>query len=237
MKEQSINYQLNPQAKWHLIRIGHEKTPVILVDNFLADLAHMQTIAAQANFIQEQQTYYPGVRAALPDEYVAFVLSQLKPVICKYYAIEQNRPVKSDSCYFSLVAKPSQQLTPEQCIPHFDALNPKQFAIMHYLNSGEYSGTGFFRHKPTGYENIHQQNIQHYQAVQQDQAVAWGRAEKQYINSSTDEYELLGSIAYKSNRLVVYPGTLLHSGLIDETKDLSTDPKSGRLTANIFAAF
>lgn len=45
----------------------------------------------------------------------------------------------------------------------------------------------------------------------------------------------MGKIDYRPNRLLIYPGTLLHSGLIDAGTDLDTSPLSGRLTVNIFA--
>jgi hypothetical protein len=32
----------------------------------------------------------------------------------------------------------------------------------------------------------------------------------------------------------MYPGYLLHSGLIDPSRDIATDPARGRLTANLF---
>ena len=108
---------------------------------------------------------------------------------------------------------------------------------MHYLNPGQFGGTGFYRHKTSGFENIEQANFPAYQLARTAFEVQHGQPEKAYITQSTDEYELLGKIAYKQNRLLVYPGTLLHSGLIKVPDDLSDNPDSGRLTANIFVEF
>ena len=58
-----------------------------------------------------------------------------------------------------------------------------------------------------------------------------------YIQASTDHYELIEEIEYQQNRLIVYPGNLLHSGLIQAGRDVSWDPSVGRLTANLFIDF
>ena len=39
------------------------------------------------------------------------------------------------------------------------------------------------------------------------------------------------------NRLVVYPGSLLHSACIHPVRSLSSDPRQGRLTVNTFYDF
>jgi hypothetical protein len=57
------------------------------------------------------------------------------------------------------------------------------------------------------------------------------------VKGSNDEYELYHRIEYRPNRLVVYPGCLLHSGLVNPAVDINPDPRTGRLTANIFVDF
>ncbi|MCU4675892.1 DUF6445 family protein [Catenovulum sp. 2E275] len=229
-----INFSLHPAIKWHVLQIGVEKTPVILVDNFLADINMLRQFALTADFQQEKITYYPGVRAPLVNAYIDFVLNQLAPVISKIYQLKPINMLAADQGFYSLVNKKAKNLNKHQCIPHFDSLNKRQFAIMHYLNSGEFGGTGFYRHLPTGFEHIEQDNLALYQMARTQFEYEHGQPDKTYINQSTDEFKLLGKIAYKLNRLVVYPGTLLHSGLIQQA-DLSSDPNKGRLTANIFA--
>ena len=49
--------------------------------------------------------------------------------------------------------------------------------------------------------------------------------------------ELIGEVEYRPNRMVIYPGNLLHSGLIQPDRDINDDPASGRLTANLFLYF
>lgn len=38
----------------------------------------------------------------------------------------------------------------------------------------------------------------------------------------------------KIDRVVIYRGSLLHSGIIPPGAELSSDPRYGRLTANLF---
>lgn len=232
----SFNFTVKSCAKWHLLRIGVEKTPVILIDNFLTNLEPVSQLAINARFQQEKSTYYPGTRAKLADSYIDFVLNQISPVIGQVYQLESVKAVAADKGYFSLVNQTAKKLKKAQCIPHFDSLNKRQFAIMHYINSGDFGGTGFYRHNPTGFENIEQSNLLAYQVARCEFEHRYGQPAQDYIRESTAEFKLLGKIAYKQNRLVIYPGTLLHSGLI-EAVDLSDKPKTGRLTANIFAEF
>ena len=64
-----------------------------------------------------------------------------------------------------------------------------------------------------------------------------GEPAQRYIDGSTDHFELYSHIEYKPNRLVAYPGCLLHSGLVNPKHDINPDPRTGRLTANIFVDF
>ena len=37
-----------------------------------------------------------------------------------------------------------------------------------------------------------------------------------------------------ADRIIIYPGSLLHSGIIPREMNFSADPREGRLTANLF---
>ena len=64
-----------------------------------------------------------------------------------------------------------------------------------------------------------------------------GLPAEKYINASDDQFELIDKIDHRPNRMAVYPGNLLHSGLIVPERDISGDPAKGRLTANMFIYF
>jgi hypothetical protein len=55
-----------------------------------------------------------------------------------------------------------------------------------------------------------------------------------YINGSNAFFEQIGAIEAVPDRLIIYQGILLHSGIIPPDMTFSDDPREGRLTANLF---
>ena len=55
-----------------------------------------------------------------------------------------------------------------------------------------------------------------------------------YMTESNDWYEKVASVPAAYNRLIVYSGTVFHSGEIAHPERLSDDPAIGRLTINGF---
>jgi len=55
-----------------------------------------------------------------------------------------------------------------------------------------------------------------------------------YITGSDASYEQIEAIEAVPDRLLIYQGSLLHSGIIPKGMTFSPDPKVGRLTANLF---
>lgn len=227
---------LNPDARWHVLKIGHEQTRVLLVDNVFARVSDVQQLAARQTFTREEATYYPGVRARCPDVLRDTLLSASAGMIIQAYGLPQNTRFSDQGSWLSLAATPEKALHPLQCLPHFDSQLPTDFAVMLYASNPPFSGTGFYRHRPTGFENITQSRWPAFEQARKDWAHRMTKRTQSYFNHSTDEYQRLGTIDYKPNRMVVYPGTLLHSGLIDPDKDLSESPETGRLTVNVFVS-
>ena len=60
------------------------------------------------------------------------------------------------------------------------------------------------------------------------------RRRRGYVTGSNAEYEQIGLVEAVPDRLVIYQGALLHSGLIPPDMVFSDDPARGRLTANLF---
>jgi hypothetical protein len=55
-----------------------------------------------------------------------------------------------------------------------------------------------------------------------------------YIHGSDPFFEQIGAVEAVPDRLIIYQGSLLHSGIIPGGMSFSADPREGRLTANIF---
>ena len=65
-------------------------------------------------------------------------------------------------------------------------------------------------------------------------AAAALRPDSGYIHGSDDYFEQIGSVNAVADRLIIYQGSLLHSGIVPEGMRFSADPREGRLTANLF---
>ena len=130
---------------------------------------------------------------------------------------------------------PPGALVASQREPHIDTTNPLQFAFLHYLCPSAFGGTAFYRHRRTGFETLTPERADDYRAARQSEEAE--NSAPGYIVSDTPHFEQIAAIAAEPNRLVVYRSRLLHSGLITPGMPLSSDPRSGRLTANIFLTY
>jgi hypothetical protein len=218
--------------------IGEEKTPVITIDDpILSTDELIDDAARRANFSSENQLAYPGVRADLPDDYARVLVPELISLATNVYEIPRSYSHRLIHQLFSLVSQQPQDLELLQRVPHIDDRSPYYFASVHYLNPGEHAGTGFFRHRPTAYERITEDRYPSYVQAASAHVETNGLPAQKYINASDDHFELIGEVEYRPNRMAIYPGNLLHSGLIQPDRDISDDPGSGRLTANLFLYF
>ncbi len=232
-----VSIRANPEASPHVFLAGRERTPVVIVDDFALDTADVIRYAlTSARFGPDRDTLYPGVRAEPPGSYLQEISRAMLPVLEEVYAVPADRKVRSIS-HYSLVATPPRHLQGLQRVPHFDSTHKNFFAITHYLNPGEFAGTGLFRHRPTGFENVTEGRFDEYVRAANAFIAAHGDPPAEYIAASTDHFELYEQLDYRPNRLVAYPGSLLHSGLIDPARDVSSNPATGRLTANFFIEF
>lgn len=229
--------QANPIAP-QVQLIGQQQTPVIVIDNFAGDITQLIDIAINDDqFNQDKSSFYPGQRTALPRQYIIDVLDAVFQLIYDVYRIPTTRRLKPQQGVFSLIDTQAKDLVPLQCLPHFDTPNPYYFAILHYLNDGPHGDTGFFRHNASGFERITNDNIDQYFTQAQpfvDQII---QSNPRYCVASNDHFCLYHQVEYRPNRVVIYPGNLLHSTLVNPDTDIDANPQTGRLTANIFIDF
>ena len=54
------------------------------------------------------------------------------------------------------------------------------------------------------------------------------------MNGSNEYFEQIGMVEAVPDRMLIYHGSLLHSGVIPPGMPLTEDPREGRLTANLF---
>lgn len=218
-----------------LLHIGNSHTPVVIVDNVAGErFAGARAAAADlAPFPVSQTGYYPGIRRIITEAdevafaYVRALLETAAPFIGGGFDADGFDLTEAS---FSMVTRRPDQLVPAQRTPHFDSANPSYLAVLHYLSDTHGTGTAFYRQKSTGIETVNDGNIRQFiEAARRDGEEAHG-----FINMSNEQYEQIGLVEAVPDRLVIYPGCLLHSGIIPSDMNFSGDPKTGRLTANIF---
>lgn len=235
---QDISFAVNPNASLKVDKVGRDHTPVIVIDDFGVDLAGMIDYACEsAEYGPDTTSMYPGLRAKLPNSYVKLVLKQIYRLLFSAYKVPADLGMKAVNAAYSLIATPESELKHGQRRPHFDSNRPYYLAILHYLNAGSFCDTGLFRHRATGLERITEGHVESYIQSCEAYAAAHGQPGRAYVKGSNEQYELYHRVEYRPNRLVAYPGCLLHSGLVDPAVDINPDPRTGRLTANIFVDF
>lgn len=235
MKEPA--FEVNPDAPLSVRLVGEERNRVLIFDDFALDTRPLRDYACATGAFDEVASQYPGVRAPLPDTYEKATLNALYRRLFRSYRVPRDLGMEVVNAAFSLITVPETALEAPQCAPHFDSVRPHYLAILHYLNEGPFCDTGLFRHRPTGFESLNEQRKERYGDARQAWFERHGPPPQAYIRESSEEYELYERIAYRPNRLVVYSGRLIHSGLVDPSVDVDANPRTGRLTANLFVDF
>lgn len=230
-------YSINRAATPYISHVGEQKTPVFILDNFLENLTHSLLQNLDSMVFDNAPTYYPGICAKLPEQYVISVVQVLLPLLHKIYAIPADYQVNVFDSYYCLVTRAPENLSLEQQIPHFDGTDPFRFALLHYLNPNAHGGTAFYRHNSSGIERVNEQNVDLYLSSVSEHFSQHGKPVGHYIDNSNQQFTKIGEIPYAQNRLAIYPGNFLHSGIIHPETDIDANPNSGRLTANIFLNF
>lgn len=230
-------YALNPAMEFHVLQVGEENTPVILIDDFLADINYLRGQLPGRQEFDNAQSFYPGIRALIPNEFVQFVINQMEPQVRRVYALPEELALGVHYGVFSIVTRKSNELIIPQRIPHYDTCRPFYFAMLLYLSEGDFGGTAFYRHSVTGYERISELRKMSFFSSVKSYIETHGEPALDYCRDENQQFEKLLEISYRANRIIVYPGNLLHSGVIQESRDIYADPLLGRVTANIFADY
>lgn len=234
----SYDLSVNPRPRVALSHVGEEREPVLVVDGLLNDPAALIDYATwEVAFTPagNPEGGYPGVRAPAPLNYVEAVVRALSPIMGRAFGL--NDVILSNAeCSFSLTTTPPEQLTVQQRTPHIDTVYPLQFALLHYLCDSAFGGTSFYRHRATGYETLDEPRAAAYDAIRARE-LAEETPPQHYVGDDTGHYVRIGGCDAVFNRMAIYRSCLLHSGHIREETPLVADPRSGRLTANIFVNY
>ena len=216
-----MRFQLHPDIRFQLRHVGAENQPLVVVDNVLAEPQTLIDAACVTAFYVPEHTRYPGLNARLPEDYYRLIVGALRGPMQAAFGLSTSVFLDYFG-YFGLVTVPPEEADPIQTIPHHDGADPHQLAMVHYLSRDAFGGTGFFRHRTTGFESVDPFRRDHYAEI--------AHAE---LEGGMAGYEQIAEAEPVFNRLIVYRGHVLHSALPGNAP-LSRDPANGRLTANGF---
>lgn len=220
------------------VQIGGHR--LVFIDDFLENPHDLVEAAAGASFSPypgvAERKGYPGVRAPVPADYSAQLTALMEPLIRLNFDVPQALALRKSECAFSLTTLRPDELGPLQRTPHFDASTPHHMAVLLYLCGPEHGGTAFYRHKATGLQQVTGDNCEAFLDTYYAELNARPPAQR-YFDDGDAHFEFLGMMPARFNRLVVYRGSLLHSAVVNPRLSLSSDPRTGRLTANSFYDF
>jgi hypothetical protein len=223
---------LHPNFSYRTYTVGREKTPLIVIDNFIKDAHSLVSFCEARNSFSKVDRFYPGLRMAAPDMYIQAIYFFLEKLLADVFGLSQDKIAGGKSLY-SMVVTPPDQLELNQCLPHIDSFLSGDLACVHYLCDQDKGGTALYRHKKTGYEKITSETIDHYRQSVIDEG-ALNFEKKSYINGSNEYFEQIAKIDAMFNRMIIYPSNILHSGSIAADFNFDPQPARGRLTLNSF---
>jgi Family of unknown function (DUF6445) len=232
----AYDFGINPQLTVRTVLVGHERQAVLVIDNAMRDPHSLIRFAAsEVRFrrLTGNANYYPGVRAQVPQPYLASLYGAIKPLMRDTFGFPVEGSIKAN-CSFSIATTPPERLNVFQRMAHFDTVDPRQLAVLHYLCDPSHGGTAFYRHRGTGYESISQERLPRYLELLQGDIDTNGPPPAQYLTGSDSRFEQIASFEASFNRVLIYRSQMLHSGSINPACGYRDDPRTGRLTANAF---
>ncbi|MFN3457169.1 MAG: DUF6445 family protein [Novosphingobium sp.] len=217
--------------RWTLHRVGHEATAIVTLDDALRDPDRARDLAARSDF-RVDSPFYPGVRAALPAALELELVALAEPILREVFG--QSGAVRVEGARFALVCAPPHKLSPPQRLPHFDGTEASLFACVLYLATRDHGGTGFYRHAGTGFESITPERSAPYFEQLRSDLQAFGTPPPQYFAAPSRIFAETAAFPAQFNRMLLYPGNVLHSGLIDNQRPPPASIADGRLTITCF---
>lgn len=228
----------SPDPDWAIcfdtLAIDHfsdENQKIITISNFLRNPTQVMNASILQKFAKITPQY-PGVRAPLDSAVCQSWLKVLSPFLTVQFGPPHAQWAMQ--AWFSLVTTPPGELLPIQCFPHVDGTDPRQIAMMLYLNDSPHGGTAFFRHRSSGLTALTAETFHAYRTALEADIARTGLPLPAYPTDGAPHFERLYTSSGAFNSAVFYRGNILHSGIIDNTAPLPADPRQGRLTINAF---
>ena len=234
--DKKSNYALCKDLQYECLKVGADQQELVRVDSYMQGVDTLKQHAIENNSFAVADSFYPGVRMDIHDAYIVELVRNFHNIIRDFFGLDLRKIKKAVSKYSMVTFKP-QDLNMMQCIPHFDAPSRESLAVIHYLCDAPDSGTSLYRHRKTGYEYIDRGRYDNYVESIQSHYSDPDLYPSSYMCGSNEAYEEIASYKAVYNRLIMYRGSSLHSGIIRPDYNFDPNPETGRLTVTSFIEF
>jgi len=220
-----------PEPTLSIRRMGREGEPLVVIDRFSGQVEQLLAQGRAAQY-RHAGASYPGIRSWVDPGFLDRQRPLMMHVMQRVFGF--TRGVRLDASTFSLVTLAESELAPLQRIPHYDHAGGEVIAVMLYLLGPESGGTAFYRHRRTGFETVTPAREATYNAALAQDEREHGIPPVRFHHGDSAWFEQIDEVEARPDRLVLYRGRQLHSGVIPDPAALSSDPAEGRLTINMF---
>lgn len=225
----------NPNPRIERRPIGPRHDCYVIDDALLEPERWVEfAVEQRGRFAELRRNAYPGPELALPDEATA----QLGEFFDRHLrrALGARRTLRRMG-RLSLATHAPETLHPWQCFCHVDHMRvpPEQLvaaSVLYLFRDPALGGTGFYmpRRPPDDIARL----VQAAAEWPSERFHAETGIVRGYMSESNAWFQKVLAVEPRWNRMIVYPGTVMHSGDITAPSLLSEDPRHGRLTINGF---
>jgi hypothetical protein len=222
-------FKLNPNLVIQTRSISDSQYNFIIIDDVLDNFEALLKYAKETAYFQppgQDGTLYPGSRDDMPMPYYECFNTLLSQIFSQKY---KHTIAK---CWLSKITVKPEDLHVMQTMPHYDSLLVEDMAAVHYFNDNTLGGTNFYRYKKLNklaLEKSDEPNILQMLKEHKDALDASG-----YIHESNSIFEKVDSIEAKPNRIVIYPGNILHSPVVTDCISFDKNADNNRTSVNSF---
>ena len=227
--------RLNPRPRIEPFAVGGRLLAHV-VDDALVDPQGWADFAARhaGAFVESPGNAFPGRELALPE-------AQVEPLSAFFSEHSRRafdaRRVERRHARLSIVDRRPEALHPRQWQCHVDRIDigPGESvaaALLYLFHDASLGGTSFYRPLRDALATVAM--IQDSAALPPDAFSARHGVAPGYMTASNAWFEKVGTVPAAWNRLVLYSGTVFHSGEITRPEALDPHPARGRLTLNAF---
>ena len=229
--------QINVNHKVNKVSIPETDKFIFIVDDFLDSLAPVLKFSydvAYFNPMFADGSFFPGMRDHMPTPYIRMLQEFFEQKILPQINSEAST-ANFHKSFLSLVTCKPENLTVEQKMPHVDSCNRNNYAFVHYISSANNGGTSIYKYLPQQLIEFNESDQATLEKMRQD---VEQKIDEHcgYIDGSTSVFERVLKIPHVQNRLLIYPGNLLHSANIGSDCVLTANPRAGRLAISTFAS-